>query len=139
MKREKEHDDRYKFDFITYYRKDLDWLAFVTILFNVNAGLIFIDDYVIFADCPDAKHPLRHCTYILLANHLLQLIFLRSFYDEHRRVNTKNKWVWGIHLPSYCYIAYVYFISDAFDNETSVNTKIWIPLDLILTVNITVY
>lgn len=33
----------YKYDFVAYYRKDLDWLAFVTILFNVNIGLILID------------------------------------------------------------------------------------------------
>lgn len=71
LKRGIEHDDRYKYDFITYYRKDLDWLAFVTILFNVNAGLILIDDYVIFADDKKAEHPLRHCTYILMFNHLL--------------------------------------------------------------------
>ena len=28
--------ERYKSDFINYHRKDLDWLAFVTILLNVN-------------------------------------------------------------------------------------------------------
>ena len=40
----KEHlKERYKSDFIAFHRKDLDWLAFVTILFNVNIGLICID------------------------------------------------------------------------------------------------
>ena len=40
--------ERYQSDFIDFHRKDLDWLAFVTILFNVNIGLIFIDEFVIF-------------------------------------------------------------------------------------------
>jgi hypothetical protein len=42
--------ERYKSDFINYHRKDLDWLAFVTILLNVNIGLICIDEFIIFAD-----------------------------------------------------------------------------------------
>ena len=36
--------ERYQCDFIAFHRKDLDWLAFVTILFNVNVVLIFIDE-----------------------------------------------------------------------------------------------
>ena len=36
--------ERYQCDFIAFHRKDLDWLAFVTILFNVNIVLIFIDE-----------------------------------------------------------------------------------------------
>jgi hypothetical protein len=48
MLERKSLQDRYKSDFIAYHRKDLDWLAFVTILFNVNVGLIFIDEYIIF-------------------------------------------------------------------------------------------
>jgi len=47
----KEHlQERYKSDFINYHKKDLDWLAFVTILFNVNIGLICIDEFIVFAD-----------------------------------------------------------------------------------------
>ena len=42
--------NRYKEDFVAYHRKDLDWLAFVTILFNVNIGLICIDEFIIFAN-----------------------------------------------------------------------------------------
>jgi hypothetical protein len=42
--------ERYKSDFVDYHNKDLDWLAFVTILFNVNVGLICIDEFIIFAD-----------------------------------------------------------------------------------------
>ena len=36
------YKDQYKYDFLAYNRKDLDWRAFVTILFNVNIGLIII-------------------------------------------------------------------------------------------------
>jgi hypothetical protein len=43
------HKDRYKSDFVAYHRKDLDWLAFVSILFNVNIGLILIDEFIIFS------------------------------------------------------------------------------------------
>ena len=46
--KERKITDRYKYDFIQYYSKDLDWAAFVQILFNVNMGLILIDKYIIF-------------------------------------------------------------------------------------------
>lgn len=39
--------DRYKYDFVFYHRKDLDWMAFVTILFNVNVALWILDVYVL--------------------------------------------------------------------------------------------
>ena len=34
--------DRYKYDFISYHRLDIDWLAFVTILCLVNMGIMII-------------------------------------------------------------------------------------------------
>jgi hypothetical protein len=40
--------DRYKFDFLQYHRQDLDWFAFVTILFLVNVLLIIFDDILVF-------------------------------------------------------------------------------------------
>ena len=40
--------DRYKSDFVAYHRKDLDWCAFVTILFNVNIVLITLDKFLIY-------------------------------------------------------------------------------------------
>lgn len=58
--------DMYKSDFVAYYRKDLDWLAFVTILFNVNVGLICIDEFIVFADVPnkdELKFPLKPIVY----------------------------------------------------------------------------
>ena len=42
--------DRFKSDFVAYHRKDLDWCAFVQILFNVNIVLIAIDKFLIFKD-----------------------------------------------------------------------------------------
>ena len=38
----------YRYDFVAYHRKDLDWLAFVTILTLVNGGLLAIDHLFIF-------------------------------------------------------------------------------------------
>jgi len=64
----------YKADFINYFRKDLDWLAFVTILFTVNIGLIAIDNNIVFSDEASRQgkeFPLRKLTYLLLANHFL--------------------------------------------------------------------
>jgi len=58
--------EAYKFDFIAFYRKDIDWLAFVTILLNVNICLILIDKFIIFTDDnpkydpKTAKFPLSH-------------------------------------------------------------------------------
>lgn len=67
--------DRYMYDFIAYHRKDLDWAAFVQILFNVNIGLILIDRLIIFKDATEEElknnFPLRNITYQLLLNHLL--------------------------------------------------------------------
>jgi len=146
--------ERYKSDFVAYHRLDLDWLAFVTILFNVNIGLICIDEYIIFtktatdadgntykvdADGNELKFALKPIVIQLLVNHLFQMIFLRNFYDSERRVNTKNRWVWVGHLFSYLYIIYVYYFTDAVENDNSESSKIWIPLDIILTFNIALY
>jgi len=84
-------------------------------------------------------HPLRNLTYILLGNHLLQMMFLKSFYDSEQRVNTKNKWVWVIHLISYSYITYKYYKIDPEAISVSQMAQMWIPLDIILTFNIALY
>lgn len=47
-KRNKRVKEVYRYDFIAYHRKDLDWLAFVSILTLVNIGLICIDEMVVF-------------------------------------------------------------------------------------------
>ena len=67
------------------------------------------------------------------------MIFLRHFYDEKRKVNTGHKWVWGVHFISYSVIIYYYFFTDSVDREASESSKIWIPLDILLTVNIAIY
>jgi hypothetical protein len=67
------------------------------------------------------------------------MIFLRNFYDDHRKVNTNHRWVWYFHIVSYAYILYVYLLTDAADVDASESSKIWIPLDIILTFNIAVY
>lgn len=133
--------DKYKSDFIDYHNKDLNWLAFVTILFNVNIGLICIDEFIIFANVIKDEYlfPLKPIVYQLLANHLLQMIFLRDFYDKHSKVNTSHRWVWVIHVISYAYIIYVYTMTDAAEIDASESSKIWIPLDIILTFNIALY
>lgn len=133
--------DKYKSDFIDYHNKDLNWLAFMTILFNVNIGLICIDEFIIFANVikDEYQFPLKPIVYQLLANHLLQMIFLRDFYDKHRKVNTSHRWVWVIHVISYAYIIYVYTMTDAAEIDASESSKIWIPLDIILTFNIALY
>ena len=82
---------------------------------------------------------MRHIVYLLLVNHGLQMIFLRDFYDENRRVNTKNKWVWGVHLVAYGYVAFMYYGTDITKRESSQSTKMWIPLDILLTIGISMY
>ena len=71
------------------------------------------------------------------------MIFLRDFYDIEGKVNTKNVWVWYIHIVSYAYIIYEYWnhADDDHDLEKSGSelSEMWIPLDIILTVNIAFY
>ena len=67
------------------------------------------------------------------------MIFLKDFYTPERKINTANKWVWIVHLFSYMYVIHVYFFTDARMVETSDSTKMWIPLDILLTFNISLY
>ena len=78
-------DPLYKHDFLSYYRRDLHWAAFVQILFNVNLSLIALDRYLIFKESDadkqytfsdmlfdkDYPHPLKIVGYLLLFNHAL--------------------------------------------------------------------
>ena len=65
------------------------------------------------------------------------MIFLRDFYDEDGKVSTKNMWVWYIHILSYSYIIYTFWTHNSlFASELS---EMWIPLDIILTINIAFY
>lgn len=67
------------------------------------------------------------------------MIFLKDFYDKNRKINTSNRWVWYVHLLSYGWIIYVYCFTDARIIEASESSKIWVPLDIILTFNIALY
>ena len=64
---------------------------------------------------------------------------MRDFYDHQGRVNTKNKWVWVVHAISYTYVLYVYIFTDARNVSVSETSKMWIPLDIILTIFICMY
>jgi len=44
-----------------------------------------------------------------------------------------------IHAVNYPYILYVYIFTDAVSQDNSDARKIWIPLDIILTINIALY
>ena len=67
------------------------------------------------------------------------MIFLRHFYDEKRKVNTGHKWVWGVHFVSYSVIIYYYFFTDSVQRDSSESSNIWIPLDILLTINVAIY
>ena len=67
------------------------------------------------------------------------MIFMRDFFDENHKVNTKNTWVWYLHLLSYLYIIYVYFFTNAINADVSQASQMWIPLDILLTMFIFIY
>ena len=76
-----------------------------------------------------------------MVNHVLQMIFLREFYNCHGKVNTKNSWVWLIHAINYPYIIYVYLQCEIYGvyKDGSQARRMWIPLDIILTCLIVCY
>lgn len=127
--------DRYRSDFIVYHRREIDWFAFLLILFIVNAGLISIEQNIVFKQPGNEElhaGPLRPLMYQLLVNHTLHIIFKRNFFDEKRKINKGHKWIWWFNLASYGFIFYVYFLTDAKDRSQSDYAKCWIPLDFIL-------
>jgi hypothetical protein len=42
--------DRYKYDYLAYFEKDINWMAFVFILQFVNITLVLIDELVVFTE-----------------------------------------------------------------------------------------
>jgi len=66
-------------------------------------------------------------------------MFLRNFFGKDGKVDTDHGWVWMMHFVSYVYIIYIYFFTDLKKKESSEFTKMWIPLDIILTFNIALY
>jgi hypothetical protein len=111
--------DRHKYDLINYHRAEIDWLAFVIILFTVNIGLMITNHflrpelltYEPWQDPNDSS--LKPLMYQCLFNHFLQIVFLRHWFDENRQINTKHRWVWIFHAVNYPYMLYVYFFTDA--------------------------
>jgi hypothetical protein len=78
------------------------------------------------------------------------MIFLKDFYDIDGKVNTKNIWVWYFHFVSYAYIIYEYIRwghndrkmledGDDYKYQSSELSEMWIPLDILLTINIAFY
>jgi hypothetical protein len=130
--------DRYKTDFIVFHRKEIDWFAFILILFIVNTGLIYIEESIVFADSGEAG-PLRPLMYQLLVNHSLHLIFKRHYLGRDRKIYKGHKWIWIFNLISYSYIIYVYNFTDAKTNSNSDYSKCWIPLDCILMALVAMY
>lgn len=130
--------DRYKTDFINYHRQEINWFAFILILVIVNAGLISIESFIVFAESGSAG-TLRPVMYQLLVNHTLHLVFKRHFLGPDRKISKGGMWIWWFNLVSYSYIFYVYFFTDAKENSQSDYSKCWIPLDCILMALVAMY
>jgi hypothetical protein len=137
----KKHPEEYKGDFIAKQRDNLDWAAFISILFTVNVALISIDFYI-YDECDEKLFPLRNIMYLLLFNHLLQMIFhlfLKTFFRHDGALNLNHQWVWFVLLASYMYVIYSYFCTKIVKNDVSQSHKMWIPLDILLTFGIATY
>lgn len=76
-----------------------------------------------------------------MVNHLLQMVFLREFYNAKGKVSTKNSWVWVVHALNYPYIIYIYLQTEIYGvyKEESQARRMWVPLDIILTFLIVCY
>ena len=117
----KKHPEEYKGDFIAKQRDNLDWAAFILILFTVNVALISIDLYI-YDGCDEKLFPLRNIMYLLLCNHMLQMIFhlfLKSFFRHDGELNLNHQWVWFVLLASYLYVIYLYFCTKIVKNDVS--------------------
>lgn len=99
-------------------------------------------DNLIYKDQLAQYFPLRFIQYLLLGNHLLQIIFhvfLRNFFRHDGKLNTDYQWVWLVLLISYSYIIYSYFFTDIVQRDHSESSRMWIPLDILLTFGIAIY
>ena len=137
----KKHPEEYKGDFIAKQRQNLDWAAFILILFTVNVALIMIDLYIYKGAKPES-FPLRNILYLLLGNHLLQMIFhlfLKNFFGPDGKLNLDHLWVWAVLAASYSYVLYQLKFTDIVSKDLSQSSKMWIPLDILLTLGIALY
>ena len=86
--------------------------------------------------------PLRPIMYLLLATHFLQFVFLRNFFDEKRRVNTKHSWVWLIHVVVYTYVIYAFLEHHNLPHQEQdpfISRHVWIPMDICLSTFVFMY
>lgn len=137
----------FKYDFIKYYRKDLDWFAFVFILFVVNLVLT-LTDQAIMAQHSDSIHSkdkrlkvedglLKIPMYLCVVMHFLQVIFLRRFRDVDGRVIRDSTWVWYVHFIVYPYITFKYVEEVMNEKETDTESRrVWILMDILLMLGI---
>lgn len=147
--------DQIEYDFLTYHTKDLDWFAFIIILSGVNITIMYMNSFTHIQGMKidndgnsvqmtetDLNGPLLHTMYLLLSMHILQLVFLRRFFDENGRVNVSNQWVWYVHFIIYPYVIYSFYvdcIKPPEYQEKLESRRVWIPMDLILTICIGIY
>ncbi len=95
VKKEDIKNKKYKYDFLSYHKKEVDWFALITILFFVNVLLILIDKVFIQKHLGLSEHqsehkdlhPLFHVQVILCINHFLFILFARHFLDKNNHVS----------------------------------------------------
>ena len=130
--------DRHFYDYIQYHKLDLDWAAFLQILFNVNLGIFIIDSVFIYPKTPiltkewHEKFALGHVILLLLFSHLIKLVFSRKFFSDDGKVHTIRWPLLAFHVFIFCYEVYMYFFTDARDKDISEAHKMWVPLDCLL-------
>lgn len=73
--------------------------------------------------------------------HLLQVLFKRHLRNLDLTLNTKHLWVWILHIPVYLYVAFMYFYDRSLGErgDPDPRRKVWVALDLMLTVGILFY
>ena len=114
----KEHiSDRYQYDMIHYHLQELHWMSFIVIRILVNALICWYNYEAA------VLGPLMYSMYALLAIHILEFIFQRQFFYQHRRVHLHSKWIWGIKIIAYPVILYIYNTTIERENEKLVNVS----------------
>jgi len=55
--------------------------------------------------------------------------------DDNERLKTSfiHIWVWAAMIFTYFYVAFVYFYTDAVQQDISEGSQMWIPVDMLLT------
>ena len=135
--------DCYKYDFVIYHNKAINWMAFLFILLITNFTICYYnairensaEDRTIDAST------LQFEMQMLLVYHILQVVFLRNFYDEqstYRRIYVRSNWVWMMQVLIYPYVSLAY-LAELNNNRLLESHRIWIPLDIMLTYLMNIY